>query len=45
MNTYKFKVKLKDGKMRIVKTISMSLNGAIRKVFQSYEIERFVRIL
>ena len=45
MREYKFLVKLKSGNKKIVSAVSKTMNGAVRKLFQEYEIDQFLEIL
>lgn len=45
IKSYRFLVELKDGKRRIKRMTSKHLNGAIRKLYQTFDIERIVKII
>lgn len=45
MREYKFLVELKNGNKKVVLAVSKTMNGAVRKLFQEYEIDHFVEIL
>ena len=45
MKRYNFLVKLKSGNKKIVSAVSKTMNGAVRKLFQEYEIDQFLEIL
>lgn len=42
---YVFKVELTNGKIVHCAATSKHLNGAIRKVYQTYDVERIISIL
>ena len=45
IKTYTFRVELTDGKERVKTVTSKHLNGAIRKLYQTFNIERIVAIM
>lgn len=45
IKNYKILVELTDGKKRIKNVTSKHLNGAIRKLYQTFDIERIVAIM
>lgn len=45
MTMFRFEVELKNGRTKKVHAMSQNINGAVRKVLQENEIERFIRIL
>lgn len=45
LNWYKFEVELKNGRKKVLCKSSKHITGAVRKLCQEYEIERFIRIL
>lgn len=45
MREYKFLVELKSGNKKIVSAVSKTMNGAVCKLFQEYEIDQFLEIL
>lgn len=45
MRIYKFLVELKNGNKKIILAVSNTMNGAVRKLFQEYEIDQFLEIL
>lgn len=42
---YKFEVLLKNGRTKVICSASKHMTGAVRKICQEYDVERFVRIL
>lgn len=45
MRRYKFLAKLKNGNKKVVLAVSKTMNGAVHKLFQEYEIDQFLEIL
>lgn len=45
MREYNFLVELKSGNKKIVSAVSKTMNGAVPKLFQEYEIDQFLEIL
>lgn len=45
LNFYAFKVRLEDGTVKSYGIYSKHLNGAVRKLYQQYDIEDVLEIL
>lgn len=45
LNEYEFEVRLQSGKERWISITSKHLNGAVRKLYQMYNIDEIVRIV